>query len=167
MSRGAIWWRMVLPIRAVTTCLILLLPFQRSCARQGEAGVDSSFKRKRALGKRAWNGQTLEASSSTGQQLRQGGREEGSQLGHRSNRRAAAHAPPCPAPRPKALQLRLTKHLGPCRTFKEQASHFLPISMSLFMTQYFESDKQIFDILQGVLKTSQELCMLSRSLSVY
>ena len=95
MSRGAIWWRMVLPIRAVTSCLFLLLPFQRSCARQGEAGVDSSFKRKRALGKRAWNGQTLEASSSTGQQLRQGGREEGSQLGHRSNRRAG-----CPMPRP-------------------------------------------------------------------
>ena len=51
-----------------------------------------SFKRKRALGERAWNGQTL-AASSTGQQLRQG-----SQLGQKGQGGWACPALPRPTP---------------------------------------------------------------------
>ena len=53
-----------------------------------------SFKRKRALGERAWNGQTL-AASSTGQQLRQG-----SQLGQKGQRWAIEGRLGMPRPAP-------------------------------------------------------------------
>ena len=91
-GQGAIWCRMVLLIPPVTLGP-LLFPAEKSQQSRAERG-GRSFKRKRALGERAWNGQTL-AASSTGQQLRQG-----SQLGQKGQRWAIEGRLGMPRPAP-------------------------------------------------------------------
>ena len=91
-GQGAIWCRMVLLIPPVTLGP-LLFPAEKSQQSRAERG-GRSFKRKRALGERAWNGQTL-AASSTGQQLRQG-----SQLGQKGQQWAIEGRLGMPRPAP-------------------------------------------------------------------